>query len=73
VQVGLRPPDRLERGQPLDVVDVQVGQEQVDARRGLLEQREAEAARAGAGVEDDEAAVVEADLDARGVAAVAGG
>jgi hypothetical protein len=73
VQVGLGPPDRLERGQPLDVVDVQVGQEQVDARRGLLEQREAEAARAGAGVEDDEAAVVEADLDARGVAAVAGG
>ena len=57
--------ERLEEPEALDVVEVQVGQEQVDLRRTpsaaiCMPER----ADAGARVEDDEAAAERAHLDA---------
>ena len=79
--VGLRSPDhdlgagpkqRREEHQPLDVIEVQVGEQQVQ-RPGVLRQGQAQRPDAGAGVEHEHVAVGERDLHARGVAAVAGG
>src|SRR5689334_13332758 len=59
-----------EEDEALDVVEVEVGEEDVEAGR-LVGQGEAEAADAGAGVERQHRAVSEGDADAGGVAAVA--
>src|SRR6202012_1420014 len=67
--LGVGAEERGEEGEALDVVEVKVGEEEVDAGR-LGREREAEAADAGAGVEDDERAVGEGDADAGGVPAV---
>src|SRR3954449_7254963 len=56
--------------EPLDVVEVEVGEEDVEAAR-LVGLGEAETADPGAGVECEERAVGEGDADAGGVAAVA--
>ena len=61
---------RLEEGEPGDVVVVKMAEEQVDAGMRLLGENLPEADDAGAGV-DDEHAVAEADLDAGRIAAVA--
>ena len=66
------PERRREEHEALDVVEVEVGEEDVHAR-GLLVQRQPEAADAGARVEHHDGAVGERDLHARGVAAVARG
>ena len=68
--LGLRPEGRGEEDQALDVVEVKVGEEDVEAGR-LGGQGQAEAADAGAGVERQQRAVGEGDADAGGVAAVA--
>ncbi len=59
-----------EEDQALDVVEVEVGEQDVQAGR-LVGERQAEAADAGAGVERQHRAVGEGDADAGGVAAVA--
>src|SRR5262245_63740806 len=62
--------ERREEAEPLDVVHVKMGQEQVDtADRGR--ERATERTDAGARVQDDHGAVVTAHLDAGRVAAVA--
>ena len=63
---------RREEHEALNVVEVEVGQEDVDAVR-LGREREAEAADAGACVEHHERAVGQRDRHARGVAPVAAG
>ena len=72
------PPDRdlrlgpeagREEHQPLDVVEVQVGEQDVDPAAGV--EVEPEAADPGAGVEDQLLAAGQGHLHARGVAAVA--
>src|SRR4051812_9424770 len=67
--LGARPEGRREEHQPLDVVQVQMRQEDVDAR-ALLRERQAHAADAGARVEGEDGPVVQRDLYARGIAAV---
>ncbi len=68
--LGLGPEGRGEEDQALDVVEVEVGEEDVEAGR-LGGEGEPEAADAGAGVERQQRAVREGDADAGGVAAVA--
>ena len=68
--LGLGAEGRGEEDEALDVVEVQVGEEDVEAGR-LVGQGEAEVADAGAGVEREQRAVGEGDADAGGVAAVA--
>ena len=68
----LGPKQRREEHQPLDVIEVQVGEQQVQ-RPGCPAAGTGPAADAGAGVEHEHVAVGERDLHARGVAAVAGG
>ena len=68
--LGLRPEAGGEEDQALDVVEVEVGEQDVQAGR-LVGQGEAEVADAGAGVERQQRAVGEGDADAGGVAAVA--
>ena len=68
--LGLRPEGGGEEDQALDVVEVEVGEEDVQPGR-LVAEAEAEAADAGAGVERQQRAVGEGDADAGGVAAVA--
>ena len=70
--LGLRAEGGGEEDEALDVVEVEVGEEDVEPGR-LVRQRQAEAADAGAGVERQHRAVGEGDADAGGVAAVADG
>src|SRR5438046_1191965 len=65
--VGLE--EGREEHQPLDVVEVQVGEQDVDAG-GLGGEPEPEGADARAGVEHEQRSVGERDLDAGGLAAV---
>ena len=68
--LGVRHEQRREEHQPLDVVEVQVGEQDVDAACSTGEP-EPEIADARAGVEHEEPPVRERDLEAGGVAAVA--
>ena len=70
VQFRLGHPDRGEHAEPLHVVDVQVGEQDVDSRDRGSHQGLAQGPRPGAGVEHDHAVLVAAHLHARGVAAV---
>src|SRR5947209_13146107 len=63
---------RGEEHQALDVVEMAVGEEDVQRVTDVAD-REPEVADARAGVEDEHAAVAQGDLDARGIAAVAHG
>jgi hypothetical protein len=75
VQLRIGHPDRCERTQSLDVVDVQMAEQQVDRPTGgrLGRELDPERARAGARIEHHEGVVVQPDLDARGVPPVASG
>ena len=68
--LGLRAEGGGEEGEAEDVVEVEVGEEDVQSCR-LVAEREAEAADAAAGVERQQRAVGEGDADAGGVAAIA--
>src|ERR1700710_423745 len=68
--LGLGPEGGGEEGEAEDVIEVEVGEEDVQPSR-LVAEREAEAADAAAGVERQQRAVGEGDADAGGVAAVA--
>src|SRR4051794_14723657 len=68
--LGLRGEGGGEEDEALDVVEVEVGEEDVEPGR-LVGLGQAEAADAGAGVERQHRAVREGDADAGGVAAVA--
>ena len=74
-QVNLQPlhEQRPEKPKPLQVVEVEVRQQQVDSGGRVRRQLRPQGPDAGPGIENDHGAVVEADLDARGVAAVAHG
>src|SRR5256885_2220566 len=71
MELGLRRPDRREESRSLDVVDMQVGEEQIDPRWWVGGELDAEGPRAGPRIEDQHPAVGGPDLDAGGVAAVA--
>src|SRR5262249_23663377 len=68
--LGLRLEGGREEDEALDVVEGEVGEEDVEAG-GLRGEGEAEIADPGAGVEREQRAVGEGDADAGGVAAVA--
>src|SRR5205085_3728978 len=68
--LGLRLEGGGEEDQPLDVVEVQVREQDVETCR-LVAAGEAEAADPGPGVEGEQRSVGEGDLDAGGVAPVA--
>ncbi len=63
-------PERREEPEALEVIEVEVGQEEVDAPGAAFEEVDAERADAGTGVQDERRPVVEKHLDARCVAAV---
>ena len=71
VHVGSGPEQRLEEAQPLQVVQVQMREEDVDLGPRGRRERGAERAHAGAGIEHEDMPALEAHLDARGVPAVA--
>jgi hypothetical protein len=64
--------ERAEEAKTLDMVHVKMGQQDVDPRQ-IRRQLSAEPANAGAGIQHQHGAVSGAHLDARGIAAVAGG
>jgi hypothetical protein len=63
-------PERREEGEAGHVIEVQMGQEKVDRRARSVREPQAELPDPGAGIENEGAAVIEAELDAGGVAAV---
>ena len=63
-------PERREEAEALEVVEVQVGQEEVDRAVCRVEEVEAKRADTGAGIQDERRVVVEQHLDAGRVAAV---
>jgi hypothetical protein len=63
-------PERREEGKACHVVEVQMSQKKVDRRARSVRKPQAELPDPGSGIEHDGAAVVEADLDTRRVAAV---
>ena len=71
VDVDVLAEQRPEEPQPLQVVEVQVGEEEVDRRDLLVGHDHAEGSDPGAGVEHHHGAIRAAHLHARGVPAVA--
>jgi hypothetical protein len=55
-------PERREKPQALEVVEVKVSEEKVDSPRLRGDELEAEGADAGSGVEDEDRPVAEANL-----------
>ena len=70
-QDGLAGVEGPEEGEAYDVVPVGVGEDQVVLGDALGQERLAQPPDPGAGIHDDHAAVLRADLDTGGVAAVA--
>lgn len=66
-------PERREEPQALEVIEVKVGEEEMDSPRCLGDELEAERADAGSGVEDEDYPVAEANLQAGCVSSVAQG
>ena len=57
-------PERREEAESLEVVEVEVGQEEMNAARAAVQELEAEIPDSGASVEHEESPIVERDLDA---------
>jgi hypothetical protein len=64
-------PERREEPQALEMVEVKVGEEEVDSPRPFADELETERADAGSGVEDEDRSVAEANLEAGRVSSVA--
>src|SRR5688572_10276021 len=64
--------ERAEEGQPADMVEVRVGEEQIRIHRSILGQRVAQVAQPGPGIEHQQA-LAAAHLERGGVAAIARG
>jgi hypothetical protein len=64
-------PERREEPETLEMVEVKVGEEEVDSPRPFGDELEAERADAGSGVEDEDRSVAEANLEAGRVSSVA--
>ena len=70
VHLAVRVPDGSEESHPLDVIEVEMGEKDVDAGRMVALQRHPEVADAGPGVDHQHASIRGPDLQAGRVAAV---
>ena len=64
MQLGLGVPERLEEAEALQVVEVEMGEQEVDGSGWLPPERKTQLADPGARVEHDERALVQPHLDA---------
>ena len=71
MDLGAGDEERTEEPEPLQMIEMQMGEEDVQLARGLGAHGDAQRAQSGAGVEDERVPALEPDLQARGVAAVA--